>query len=129
MEAYATWIEAYVARQPHRFVRGHCYEATEEMVVAFPELKRVAGFVYSTFGREQHFWCVTPDGTVVDPTKSQFQLVFNYEELDLSNPEVVAGIPTGVCAQCGEDTYRGDTCCSRGCELRYLAYVNNPEQY
>lgn len=123
--AYEQWIEAYVAAQPGRFVRGKCDKATQEMVKAFPELRRAAGFVFSTFGREQHWWCVDPNKNVVDPTREQFQVVFEYEELDLNDPETRKRVPTGVCMNCGEDTYEGKTFCSDDCENITLADFNS----
>lgn len=122
---YADWIEDYVSRQPDRFVRGKCAEATQLMVEAFPELRRVAGFVHCTWGRDQHWWCAAPDGSVVDPTKSQFQLVFEYEELDLADPEAVKRIPTGMCPNCGGEVYEGASICSPRCEREYIRYLNS----
>lgn len=112
MNAYESWIAAYVARN-NEFVRGKCSEAAAEMVAAFPELKRVAGFVHCDWGRDQHFWCVTPDGEVIDPTRAQFRTVFAYEELDLADPAVRRQIPTGRCMECGDDAYEGASFCSR----------------
>lgn len=123
---YEEWIENYVSRQPERFVRGKCKDACSEMRLQFPELRAAAGFVYCTWGRDQHWWCVTPDGTVVDPTKEQFQRVFMYEELDLLDPNDRARVPTGVCMDCGGDVYESKTFCSDQCESDYMAYLNNP---
>lgn len=120
---YADWIAAYVARMP--FVRGNCKEATAEMVQHFPELRVAAGFVHCSWGRDQHFWCVAPDGSILDPTRGQFDLVYQYEELDLSDPEAVARVPTGVCPNCGGDVYGSDTFCDTSCECRYMAYLNS----
>lgn len=124
---YAEWIESYVARQKNRFVRGKCAEATTEMVAAFPELRRAAGFAHVTWGRDQHWWCVAPDGTIVDPTKEQFEfgVVLQYEELDLDDPETRSRVPTGVCPNCGDECYNGDSLCSKKCEVSYLAYLNS----
>lgn len=124
MSAYAEWIEAYVARRPSRFVRGLCGIATAEMVAAFPELRRACGFVQVLHGNgereEQHWWCVAPDGTVVDPTREQFLAVFSYEEIDPAKPH--RRIPTGRCMDCGGDTFDGDTFCSKECELATEEY-------
>src|ERR1700686_5059793 len=120
---YADWITKYVASQPQGFVRGKCREATNAMVKAFPELRRAAGFVYCSWGREQHFWCVTENGKIADPTRSQFAAVFEYEELDLKDPEARKRIPTGVCMDCGEDVYEGKTFCNKNCERSTMAYI------
>lgn len=128
--SYAEWITAYVASQPEGFVRGKCKEATTQMVAAFPELRVAAGFVYCTWGRDEHFWCVTPDGVIVDPTKSQFQAVYHYEELDLNDPKTRDLVPIGKCVNCGEETYTSSPSsevCSQSCHDSYVAYLNSPE--
>lgn len=121
LEQYAAWIEQYVSAQPSRFVRGKCADATEQMVVAFPELRRACGFVFVQWGRDQHWWCVTPDGTIVDPTAEQFGPcgVCDYEELDLSDPATLARIPTGKCMECGDPAYLRLTFCSYACEVSF----------
>ena len=82
---YAEWIADYEQTQLRKVrllgteelteaeriaivVRGNCREATAAMVKAFPELRRVRGH----YGWCPHWWCETPDGTVVDPTARQF---------------------------------------------------------
>ncbi len=116
---YAEWIAAYVAKHDG-FVRGKCKKATEEMIATFPELRKAAGFVYCRWGRDQHWWCVDPDGTIVDPTAAQFQgYIYGYKELDFADPEDVDSIPIGKCANCGGPIYRTsertDTVCSNIC--------------
>ncbi len=122
---YLAWIENYVARQTQRFVRGKCDEATREMVKTFPELRRACGFVFVMWGRDEHWWCVAPDGSVVDPTAEQFGPVgvLDYEELNLKNPDDVARIPTGKCMDCGEPTYLGKTFCNDLCERATRDYM------
>lgn len=116
---YADWISAYVARNKG-FVRGLCDPATTEMVKAFPELRRACGLATWNAGhrevRDQHWWCVAPDGMIVDPTAAQFTGQVLYEELNLDNPDDVARIPTGVCMGCGGDVYEGKTFCGDACE-------------
>lgn len=109
---WISWIERYVAAQPNRFVRGRCQKAVEAMLVDFPELRKVCGFVHwaipSRVIQDQHWWLVTPDGIVVDPTAEQFQHSLvepRYEELDLDSPEDRARIPIGKCMGCGGATY------------------------
>lgn len=123
-DRYAAWIETFVAAQPDRFVRGKCDEATAAMVEVFPELRRVAGFAHCTWGRDQHWWCVAPDGAIIDPTAAQFAAVFAYEEIDLDDPEAQRGIPTGRCMDCGGDVYVGAVFCSEACERATRAYLN-----
>lgn len=123
--AYAAWIEQYVAAQPERFVRGKCANATSAMVAAHPELRRACGFVYVQWGRDEHWWCVAPDGAVVDPTAEQFGAygVLQYEELDLSDPATRARVPTGRCMDCGEPVYQWATFCDEACERATRAYL------
>lgn len=116
--AYARWIVGFATRHSH-FVRGMCDSATKEMVAAFPELRRAAGFVYYVHGREQHWWCVATDGKIVDPTVAQFGgSPIVYEELDLNDPETRKKVPTGRCMECGEDVY-GTTFCNDDCERAF----------
>jgi hypothetical protein len=127
---YVEWIKAYVAKN-NDFVRGKCQEACSEMRLEFPELRAAAGFAHVTWGRDQHWWCVAPDGTIVDPTKAQFQfaVVLQYEELDLNDPSTRDLIPSGICPNCGGECYGGESLCSPSCERAYLAYLNNPNNY
>lgn len=120
MEAkYAEWIESYVTCIPNRFVRGKCAEATRKMVEEFPELRRACGFVFAPWGEDQHWWCVAPDGSVVDPTREQFPWVGGYEEVDPANPH--RPIPTGRCMECGNSAYGGETFCDKECETTFCA--------
>ncbi len=123
---YAEWIAAYVAKN-NDFVRGKCQEACTEMRLQFPELRAAAGFAHVTWGRDQHWWCVTPAGEIVDPTKAQFEygVVLQYEELDLDDPETRRIVPTGVCPNCSGECYEGAYLCSERCERQYLAYINS----
>lgn len=123
-DEYQAWIEAYVASQPNGFIRGKCDDATTLMCQEFPELRRAAGFAHVTWGREQHWWCVTSEGDIIDPTVSQYPgHMVDYEELDLEKDQ--ERIPTGVCMDCGDDTYGGKTFCSDRCERATLRYLNS----
>lgn len=125
---YADWIAAYVARH-NGFVRGKCAQAVEMMVAAFPELRRAGGFAHVSWGRDQHWWCVAPDGLIVDPTVQQFGppgTPIRYEELDLNDPATRARVPTGKCMDCGGDVYGGDTFCSTECAAATEAYMKAP---
>lgn len=124
---YDEWIAEYVKSQKD-FVRGKCKEAVTAMVKAFPELRPAAGFAHVTWGSDQHWWCVAPDGTIVDPTKSQFEfgMVLEYEELDLNDPKTKARIPIGKCVNCGEETYEhsyGRDVCTKRCSESFIAYL------
>jgi hypothetical protein len=117
---YAEWI---AARYPDTAsARACCAEATRKLVAAFPELRRVRGhYVCPLWGPREHWWCVAPDGSVVDPTQAQFPTRggFEYEERDETRPE-----PTGRCHNCGEYCYGGRTdTCSAACHETYRAYL------
>jgi hypothetical protein len=127
---YTSWIEDYLVRH-NNFVRGKCDEATVEMVEAFPELRRACGFVFCSWGEDTHWWCVAPDGSVIDPTKAQFNgLVFSYEEIDPKKPH--RPLPTGPCGTCRNYVYDGTMFCSTSCAREFahdcgVAYVERPE--
>lgn len=54
--------------------RGKCKEMSEAAVLADPTLTLVRGHYYCPVWNteEPHWWCVKPDGTIVDPTALQF---------------------------------------------------------
>jgi hypothetical protein len=115
---YQSWISEHY---PDASGYGKCHEATEELVAAFPELRRVRGFyLCGVWGQREHWWCVAPDGSIVDPTAGQFPSKgFGvYSELDPDEPE-----PTGKCLDCGEYVYDGNTFCDTTCEARTRAYM------
>jgi hypothetical protein len=87
--------DEWILKHWHGRARGRCAEATIAMVVAFPELRRVRGH----YDGAEHWWCVAPDGSVVDPTASQFW--------NNGLGEYIAWIegseePVGKCINCGE---------------------------
>lgn len=129
--AYDAFTAAYLDRHDGH-VRGKCDEATRKMAAAFPELRRACGFVHWDAGhrqvRDQHWWCVTPEGVIVDPTKAQFQgavpgTLLLYEELDLSKPEDRKRVPTGRCMDCGADAYDHNNFCSDACEKAHIEWM------
>lgn len=120
---YLEWVFTYLVR--HRgWVRGKCGNATTEMVTTFPELRRQPGFVTCNWGRDQHWWCLDPDGIIVDPTANQFQGKIFYDPVDLNDPADIIRIPIGICAYCGEDILPSseirDTVCSRHCYHAFM---------
>lgn len=54
--------------------RGKCKEMCEALVSSSPDLRMVRGHYYEPHWDryEQHWWCITPDGKIIDPTKDQF---------------------------------------------------------
>jgi hypothetical protein len=69
-------------------LKGKCYAWTHKFVEAFPQLRQVCGF----YGHGEHYWCVEPDGTIVDPTVEQFD-------------EALDQIYLGKCMNCGSEIY------------------------
>ena len=118
--AYSAWIAEWAKAHD---VRCACERATLDMVERFPELRRVPGHVrFVVGGGAAHWWCVTADGTVVDPTANQF-LEFHggiarYEEW-------VGPLPSGKCPNCGEYVYPPITHGNphEECYEEYRAYV------
>jgi hypothetical protein len=109
---YAEWIAANAPAAPIR-ARGRCSPLTEAMVAAFPELRRARGHYTCPFwGRQEHWWCVAPDGSVVDPTAHQFPSDGTgvYEELPDDAPE-----PIGRCMICGEYCWEGKSPSPHAC--------------
>jgi len=98
VSTYDQWIADFVSKQ--RIIRGACGRAVNEMAKAFPELKRVAGWVVFKGGRSEHFWCVTPDGSIVDPTASQFGELLRYHEFQPGGE-----VRVGRCMNCGDGIY------------------------
>lgn len=118
-EHYAKWIRDYEERHAVNVhgntheeriatgVRAMCGSATEDMVATFPELRRVRGH----YGYHTHWWCVTPDGEIVDPTAKQFPPGLEYKEY--TGPD-----PVGKCMWCGELVWNydyGSSACSKDC--------------
>lgn len=117
LSAYADWIAAEI-----KTTYGECAEATSRMLEVFPELTRVRGHYYCPiWGERAHWWLVTDDGKIVDPTKDQFPSkgIGHYEPWIEGSPE-----PTGMCANCGELVYDGGTVCSEVCGRAYVAFCS-----
>lgn len=82
--------------------RGRCKELSQEAITADPTLRLVRGWYHCPlWGKQAHWWCVRPDGTVVDPTVSQFPTRGSgaeYEEFD----------GTFECEYCGKSVVEVD---------------------
>jgi hypothetical protein len=101
--------------------RGRCKELSEDAMLADPTLTLVRGHYWCPIWNteEAHWWCVKPDGTVVDPSRLQF-------------PSTGHGIYTPFdghldCAECGKDVLEEDavfesnyTFCSVSCLMRFV---------
>ncbi len=123
---HTAWIECYLELCESK-PRGLCGSATQEMVRAFPELTRVPGFVFAEGGaRFEHYWCVTVDGEIVDPTASQFWGIRSYVPFQPGDV-----LRVGRCANCGEEIYKHvrklpakqRSICSKDCEDEMGAYL------
>lgn len=116
---YETWIREHVPDLAAACMR--CGEVSREMRAAFPELRLVRGHYICLILREElpHWWLVTHDGRVVDPTAIQFPSNGNGEYIprDESQPE-----PTGRCYNCGNLCFDGSACCSTDCHVEYRAF-------
>lgn len=97
--SYSQWISDWLASRNGR-VRGLCAPATQEMVAAFPELARTPGWISSNEGSSEHFWCVAPDGSILDPTASQFTGQLVYEPFKPGDE-----VRVGRCLNCGSGIY------------------------
>lgn len=117
---YEEWVQANVDQ-----TYGKCAEVTLAMQKVFPELVRVRGcYMCPIWGERLHWWLVTPDGKIIDPTASQFPSKGAFEYVPL---EEGAEEPCGICANCGEPSYAskggGSTVCSDVCSKAYAAYL------
>lgn len=53
--------------------RGKCKEMSEAACAADPTLTLVRGWYHDLlWGKQAHWWCVKPNGKIVDPTALQF---------------------------------------------------------
>lgn len=118
---YEKWIKDNV-----KSVYCSCREVTEEMRKKFPELTRVRGHYHCVlWGRCPHWWLITAEGEIIDPTASQFPSrgAGYYEPWDESKPE-----PTGKCLNCGDYCYNGDACCSDSCGKAFSDHCSMTEK-
>lgn len=115
---YRAWIDDYVEKHGGH-VRGLCQGAASAMAKEFPELKVVRGYV----GFSAHWWCTAPDGSIVDPTASQF----GKPEPEAYRPfdeELAHTLPNGKCMNCGEYLYYGASACSLHCVKAILQDID-----
>lgn len=114
---YGDWMEAHAPAHP----AGQCRAASAAMAAAFPELRVARGHYRPWAGPRDypHWWCVAPDGTVVDPTAAQFDGVGPGDYVEHTGPE-----PTGRCPHCGEYAYGGQTFCTSTCARDWARRMN-----
>lgn len=119
MKKYNKWIDENVEGEG----LGKCKEITEKMSKCFPELKRVRGhYICPIWKEREHWWLVTNDGKIVDPTKRQFPSkgIGEYVLWDESKE-----VPTGKCPNCGKYCFNGKSTCSDECYDEYKAYLED----
>lgn len=125
---YQDWIRAFEERcgGAHATL-GRCRQAAEEMIQAFPELSLEKGHVECPlpWGRRGHWWCVAPNGEIVDPTAGQFTCgIFDYDPFKEGDEVVI-----GKCMQCGETIWGQpggyEYFCSKDCEDTQVSYLNS----
>ncbi len=117
---YQNWINEHYRSRTQAY--GACAEATTKMQEAFPELIRVRGqYLCWAWGLRDHWWLVTAEGDIIDPTAAQFPSLGkgDYIPRDESQKE-----PTGMCPNCGGECYDNDYCCSDECGRSYVAYCS-----
>lgn len=114
---YRRWISKL------KCVRCLCSEITTQMVEEFPELRRVRGHYVDSFShqRHQHWWCVDEQGTIIDPTSSQF-LDGGNGEYEPWNEEQAE--PTGLCINCGGLVFDSSKHCSDACKNETVEFLN-----
>lgn len=110
MIKYSLWIEENV-KDPY----GACKETTEEMQKVFPELDRIRGHYNCILrrGKRMHWWLITKEGEIIDPTVAQFpsRAYGEYIPWKEGSPE-----PIGRCRNCGKYTYINIDWCSEKCK-------------
>lgn len=88
------------------------------MQQAFPELSLRRGLAMTAWDERQHWWLLSPEGEIVDPTVKQYPggVVYQYTDVtDWSEEEIADAIPTGRCLNCGAPCYRDEQTCSEEC--------------
>ena len=100
--------------------RGKCKDLSEAAIVRDPTLRLVRGHYYChSYGKQPHWWCETPEGTVVDPSARQFP----------SKGQGIYEKFNGVveCAECGKEMEEHEArfesnyaFCSTRCILRFV---------
>jgi hypothetical protein len=90
-------------------LRGNCRQVAVALQNSFPDLELVWGWV-NCDRHEQwpHWYLKAPDGTIYDPTRSQFTEIKGYGEW-------VGRVPEGRCRYCLGLVYPGELCQKEMC--------------
>lgn len=129
---YDEWVHDWLFNNNALESGGYsrCREASEDMVKDFPSLTVVRGHVYCPhpWGKRGHWWCVEADGTIVDPTASQFPVVFRYEAYVEGDD-----VRLGTCMNCGGEIWGPNpeavfstSMCDAECGRAFEVYINSP---
>lgn len=70
MDKYEKWISDFI--EAGNEIHGMCCSTCELMQKDFPELTLRGGYVETALGNDLHFWLISPEGDIVDPTEEQF---------------------------------------------------------
>ena len=107
MSKYDSWIESWLERNGavKNGGYGRCRDAAEAMAGEFPELSIVKGHVHCPppWFKRGHWWCLSKDGDIVDPTAAQFPCIFKYEPYTEGDD-----VRLGKCMNCGEEIWGPD---------------------
>ena len=123
MKQYQQWIETHYPTSKEAM--GQCKKGCEQLKATFPELKITNGFVAIFGDYVTHWWCVTQDGTIIDPTAVQFGVVLYYDEIDDDHPERL--YEKKKCMNCGEYYYQTPDLRhmhTPACEAEFTDYLN-----
>jgi hypothetical protein len=101
--------------------RGKCKEFVDNAIAIDSSLRAVRGYYHCPmWGKQAHWWCEKPDGSIFDPTAKQFPFggeVGDYEEFD----------GWIVCNECGKSVEESEAkfesryaFCSTKCIMRFV---------
>jgi len=101
--------------------RGKCKEYVEVLIAYDKTLKAVRGhYICPIWGSQAHWWCVKPDGTIIDPTAKQFPSKGRTGEYIPFDGKL-------ICENCGKEVLEENAhingnyaCCSYSCAMRLV---------
>ena len=98
LQKYKDWISLKYPDKDSAYM--NCHEAVLKLMVDFPELEAVPGYVYVGLNYRPHWWCVLPSGEIVDPTAHQWESkILKYDSWEGEEP-------IGKCLECGAYSYQ-----------------------
>lgn len=120
-EKYRQWIDDHIKTQQDAY--GKCEKVTQEMREVFPELVQKYGQYHCyVWGPRWHWWLVTQEGDIIDPTARQFPSI-GYGRYEEKQPHE---LPYGRCRNCGEEYYTDFSYdfCSQQCADETITFLN-----